>query len=75
MPPPPPLRLKAGQWQRWRLVHTGYKRFLDLQILDGGGEPAAGCELGLVAKDGVYVPQARGGSGANSSPGMPAGQP
>ena len=53
----PKLTMKAGQWQRWRMVHTGYKRFLDLQILDKSGGVAPSCQLMLLAKDGVYIPQ------------------
>ena len=49
--------MEAGRWQRWRLVHSGYKYFLDLQIMDATGSPAAACELLLLAKDGVYLPR------------------
>lgn len=38
----PKLGMQAGVWQRWRLVHTGYKRFLDLQIVDQVGREV-GC--------------------------------
>lgn len=34
--PPPmantPLRLQAGVYQRWRVIQTGYKRYLDMQV-------------------------------------------
>lgn len=28
----PKLAMQAGEWQRWRLAHTGYKRYVDLQV-------------------------------------------
>ncbi|GAB4816399.1 hypothetical protein N2152v2_003445 [Parachlorella kessleri] len=52
----PIVPLESGQYQRWRLVNTGFRRFLDLQILDAEtSKPAKECELLLIAKDGVYL--------------------
>lgn len=31
-PPNTPLRLQAGVYQRWRVIQTGYKRYLDMQV-------------------------------------------
>ena len=40
--------MRAGEWIRLRLIHAGWlKSALDLRI--------AGCEMQLIAKDGVYV--------------------
>ncbi len=48
-----PRALQSGQYQRWRLVNTGYRRFLDLQILAADtSQPTKQCELLLLAKDG-----------------------
>ncbi|GAB4816408.1 hypothetical protein N2152v2_003454 [Parachlorella kessleri] len=52
----PIIPMESGQYQRWRLVNTGYRRFLDLQILDADtSQPTKQCELLLLAKDGVYL--------------------
>ena len=41
-----------------RLAHTGYKRFMDLQIFDPDtGAVTPNCEMQLLAKDGIYLLQ------------------
>ncbi|KAI8105692.1 hypothetical protein M9434_000274 [Picochlorum sp. BPE23] len=50
----PTIKLKDGEWQRWRFAMTGFKRFAALQILDENDDVAEGCEMQLIAKDGVY---------------------
>lgn len=48
--------LQAGRYQRWRPIHTGYKRFFDLMIIDPNTNmPTDQCELLLLSKDGVYL--------------------
>jgi len=62
----PKLKMKAGQWVRWRIVHAGPAFFMDLSIEsdkeDGseatGRKDASSCELQLLAKDGIYLQQA-----------------
>ena len=57
----PRLRAKVGKWYRWRVVHAGPFFFMDLSI-----EPVVSqhdrshctVELQLLAKDGIYLPQA-----------------
>jgi FtsP/CotA-like multicopper oxidase with cupredoxin domain len=56
----PTIYMKSGEWQRWRLLHSGFKRFMDLQIFDAATENVNltitnDCEMGLIAKDGVYL--------------------
>ncbi len=47
--------LQSGQYQRWRLANTGYRRILDLQILDPDTQlPTDQCEMLLLAKDGEH---------------------
>jgi FtsP/CotA-like multicopper oxidase with cupredoxin domain len=53
----PVLGLVAGEWARWRALHAGWKMTLDLTLVDGAGAPA-GCEMALVAKDGVFLLEA-----------------
>lgn len=54
----PTLRMEAGRIQRWRLVLTGYRRFVDLQILDEKSKNTTdACQLDLFAKDGLYLMQ------------------
>jgi hypothetical protein len=53
----PALSLVAGEWARWRALHAGWKTTLDLTLVDGAGAPA-GCEVMLVAKDGVFLLEA-----------------
>ena len=46
----------SGKWQRWRLAHTGYKRFMVMQIIDPVTKAATDkCEIHLLAKDGLYL--------------------
>ena len=55
----PRIQLQTGRFQRWRLAHTGYKRFAALTIRDSTtGQPTNDCELLLVSKDGVYLLEA-----------------
>lgn len=52
----PVIPLTSGVHQRWRVAHTGYKRFVDLQIVDAvTKKPTTACELQLLAKDGLYL--------------------
>lgn len=51
----PIIPIQSGKWQRWRLVHTGIKRYFDIQIIDPEtNAPTKDCEIKLIAKDGVY---------------------
>lgn len=44
---------QSGKWQRWRTVNTGYRSFVDLQILDPATNATTDqCEMQLLAKDG-----------------------
>ena len=52
----PTIRLKAGEWSRWRMAMAGYKRYMSLEILDEDGNDAD-CDMQLLAKDGVYLMQ------------------
>ena len=52
----PKLTFKAGEWQRWRLAHTGYMRFLDLQVINASGAIEPTCQFALLAKDGIFLP-------------------
>ena len=45
----PRIRVRAGAWQRWRLLHAGSIGQLD--VTSDGGK----CEFQLLAKDGVYI--------------------
>lgn len=50
------IPVTSGKWQRWRLAHTGYKRFMVLQIIDPvSNAPTDACEIHLLAKDGIYL--------------------
>lgn len=53
----PSLGVAAGEWMRWRLVYPGSQdspaQALDLGL--GSGGSAAGCEMQLLAKDGIYI--------------------
>lgn len=51
----PTIRMKDGEWQRWRFAMTSFKRYTTLEILDQNNN--APCEIQLVAKDGVYPMQ------------------
>ena len=52
----PKQTMQAGQWQRWRLIHSGNKRFLDLQIVNPAtNQLVPACQLMLLAKDGIYL--------------------
>ncbi|KAL4525567.1 hypothetical protein Ndes2437B_g04012 [Nannochloris sp. 'desiccata'] len=52
----PVIPATSGKWQRWRLAHTGYKRFMVLQIIDPvSNTPTDACEIHLLAKDGIYL--------------------
>lgn len=54
----PIIPVTSGKWQRWRLIHTGYKRYFALQIIDlATNSPTDACQLQLLAKDGIYVLQ------------------
>lgn len=58
---PPP---QAGAFQRWRLAWATAKRAASLVIADPETQrPAAECDLLLLAKDGVFLMQARRGAG------------
>ncbi|EFN52942.1 hypothetical protein CHLNCDRAFT_137304 [Chlorella variabilis] len=51
----PVLDMTAGKWQRWRMLHSGIKRFLTLTVVEEGTFiRAKDCEVMLLAKDGVY---------------------
>ena len=50
--------VQSGTFYRWRMLWTGFKRFVTLAIVDPAtGQPATECELQLLAKDGVYLGQ------------------
>ena len=51
----PTIFMKSGEWQQWRMLHSGYKRFMDLQIFDNNGSITKECDIALIAKDGVYL--------------------
>ncbi len=52
----PVMTMEAGVYQRWRVLHTGYKNWVDIQILDASTKmPTEDCELSLIAKDGIYL--------------------
>ena len=54
----PTIPMTSGVHQRWRMIHTGYKKFTDLQIVDAATMKATtSCELQLIAKDGLYLMQ------------------
>jgi FtsP/CotA-like multicopper oxidase with cupredoxin domain len=53
----PVVPLVAGEWARWRMLHSGSAEILELALVGADGAPAPGCEILLVAKDGVYMPQ------------------
>ncbi len=53
----PVIPLVAGEWARWRMLHSGSAEILELALVGADGAPAPGCEVLLVAKDGVYMPQ------------------
>lgn len=42
-------------WQRWRLVNAAPSRFLDLTITMIGDDAPTGCQIALLAKDGVFL--------------------
>lgn len=52
----PVTEMKSGQWERWRLVFSGYQFFmvLTIQHADNLGK-SANCEIQLIAKDGMYL--------------------
>lgn len=52
----PTIELKGGEWSRWRIAMTGYKRFTSLQILDED-DNVADCDIELIAKDALYLLQ------------------
>jgi len=48
----PTIKLRAGEWQRWRVVFGSWDaKPLDLQL--GGAKDD--CEINLLAKDGIYI--------------------
>ena len=52
----PVMTMESGVYQRWRVLHTGYKNWADIQILDPSTKTATNdCELLLLAKDGIYL--------------------
>ncbi|KAK9821117.1 hypothetical protein WJX81_008681 [Elliptochloris bilobata] len=51
----PTIRAEAGVWQRWRLVNAAPSRFLDLTITMIGDDAPTGCQIALLAKDGVFL--------------------
>lgn len=51
----PTISLKQGEVQRWRIVHTGWKKHVALFIADAEGNPAEDCEFWELANDGVYL--------------------
>lgn len=52
----PIISMKSNEWQRWRMLHSGFKRFMDLQIFDNdSGQVTNECDMMLLAKDGVYL--------------------
>ncbi len=53
----PVVPLVAGEWARWRMLHSGSAEVLELALVGADGAPAPGCEILLLAKDGVYMPQ------------------
>lgn len=48
-------RAQAGVWQRWRLVNAAPSRFLDLTITMIDDDTPTGCQIALLAKDGVFL--------------------
>jgi FtsP/CotA-like multicopper oxidase with cupredoxin domain len=63
----PRLKVKEGEWYRWRIVHGGPFFFMDLTAeafeYEGGtasstASDSCKCELQLLAKDGIYLMQA-----------------
>ncbi len=54
----PVVPLVAGEWARWRMLHSGSAAdSLELALVGADGAPAPGCEILLFAKDGVFMPQ------------------
>ena len=54
----PVVPLVAGEWSRWRMLHSGSAAdSLELALVGADGAPAPGCEILLLAKDGVFMPQ------------------
>lgn len=53
----PIIRMKAGKYQRWRLLHSGPKFWWNLMIRDDATleDVTDQCEFLLYAKDGVYL--------------------
>jgi hypothetical protein len=47
--------MQVGVWQRWRLVNAAPSRFLDLTITMIGDDAPTGCQIALLAKDGVFL--------------------
>jgi FtsP/CotA-like multicopper oxidase with cupredoxin domain len=63
----PNITMLPGQFKLFRFVGGGTSAFLELQIASGGGGGASGsseaptaasCEMYIVAKDGIFVPEA-----------------
>ena len=50
----PTIHMRAGKWHRWRVLNAGALFFLDLQLRND----QYGCEVQLLAIDGVYLQQA-----------------
>ena len=46
---------QAGVWQRWRLVNAAPSRFLDLTVTMIDDDTPTGCQIALLAKDGVFL--------------------
>ena len=42
-------------WQRWRLVNAAPSRFLDLTVTMIDDDTPTGCQIALLAKDGVFL--------------------
>jgi FtsP/CotA-like multicopper oxidase with cupredoxin domain len=60
----PELKLKSGEWQRWRVIYTGPFFFMDVSLepksrmlngTDSDHKRSPVCEFQLLAKDGVYL--------------------
>ena len=59
----PVVRVAPGEWTRWRLIYPGQyahpAHALDLALSPSGGDEAdLGCEMQLIAKDGIYLADA-----------------
>ena len=58
----PVVRVAPGEWTRWRLIYPGQHAHpahaLDLALSAADGGADLGCEMQLIAKDGIYLADA-----------------